>query len=851
MPDTSSKNLEYRFTGDDSSFEAAAKRVLNRFLQLQNLGTRFTSSLKNMSSRATTASRSLNSASNQAKKLTTNMKSAFSATSLLGSSIRTLTGAGLSKLFSDAIANSIDYVENLNAFNVAMGDSRLEAERYINTMSELLGLDPGDLMRQSAQFKNLANSMQIPEEAAQKLTTQFLELGNDLASLWNTSVDQAWNALRSAMVGLSRPLRQYGIDVTQTALEQTALSLGIDDTVASMSRANKIGLTYITIMRSATSSMGDFARTIESPANQLRILQQQFKALSRAVGDFFLGAIGSVLPYLNGIIMALTAILRFFASLMGIKVGDFGAAIGSASGGIGDITSGVEGVGDAADATSKKLKNMVAPFDELNIIQEPASTGGSGGIGGGGVGGIDSSILDAMMEYDNLMERVQMKAIKIRDRLMEILGFTKHINEETGEITWTWNFKDMLKGLKSAWDDIFTWWKGLDPGGKLIAALIGGFAIKKVAGVISKLMGILNSKFLTPFIALVGKFAKWGYKIFQTFNSSFVGPVGPIASAMRKILSAVKGMAGGSSAALGGIIAVVALVIAAIVDLWKNNEEFREKITQSWETMKNAIGDICNVLWVNILQPLWEAIKASVSALVPVFKWVLDTIWNLVQWCFNNVKNFVGTIIEAVMGILSGLTEFIAGVFTGDWKRAFNGLKQIVLSIFEGIANTVINAVNSVIDAVNWVISQVNRIKITTPSWWPIGGGRTYGLNIPSISTLGPVNFTGYARGGFLGSGEIFRAGENGNLEMFGQHQGRSTVMPLEDTNFVSAMGDAVRQGVIEAMQLQGSNNNNNNTPIQVIIGGKQFDTIVYKAYNRAQRSRGAALLGGALYANT
>ena len=203
------------------------------------------------------------------------------------------------------------------------------------------------------------------------------------------------------------------------------------------------------------------------------------------------------------------------------------------------------------------------------------------------------------------------------------------------------------------------------------------------------------------------------------------------------------------------------------------------------------------------------------------------------------------------MGILAGLTEFIAGVFTGDWKRAFNGLKQIVLSIFEGIANTVINAVNSVISAVNWVISQVNRIQITTPSWWPIGGGRTYGLNIPSISTLGPVNFTGYARGGFLGSGEIFRAGENGNLEMFGQHQGRSTVMPLEDTNFVSAMGDAVRQGVIEAMQLQGSNNNNNNTPIQVIIGGKQCDTIVYKAYNRAQRSRGATLLGGALYANT
>ena len=204
------------------------------------------------------------------------------------------------------------------------------------------------------------------------MSTNFTKLGVDLASLWNTSVEQAWSALESAMVGLSKPIRQYGIDVTQAALKQTALSLGIEDSVQSMSRASKVGLIYITVMQRATTSMGDFARTIESPANQLRILQQQFKQLSRTVGDFFLGLISGVLPYLNGIVMALTAILRTFASLMGIKVGDFASAIGGSSG---SISSGLDDVADSASGAAKKmslshlLMNLTSSVSKLLIAQ--------------------------------------------------------------------------------------------------------------------------------------------------------------------------------------------------------------------------------------------------------------------------------------------------------------------------------------------------------------------------------------------------------------------------------------------------------------------------------------------------
>ena len=841
------KDLRYSFTGDDSSFQAAAKRVLASFNSLITKAKAYSSAANSTSTATAKAAKAQTDA---ARSMSKYQKAGASVTSMLTSlnrAFKTLTGLSIARLFSDAVTNSIEYVESLNLFNVALGDSTKQATKFINTMSEKLGLDPAEIMKQVGTFQNLAESLGMSSDAAYILSTNFAKLANDLASLWNTSTIQAASALQSAIVGQTRSIRQYGIDTTIAALSQTALSLGITQSVASMSRANKTALLYITVMRQASSSMGDFARTIESPANQLRILQAQFKNLSRAIGDFFLGTIGGILPYLNGIVMALTAVLRTFASLLGIKIGDFSSAIGGSSG---SIESGLEGVGDAADTAAKKMKNLVAPFDELNIIsQDTASSAGDIGFGGGG---IDSSLLDAMKEYDNLMDQVQMKATRIRDRIMEILGFTKQVNEETGEITWTWNWEDMKKGLKKGWEGLMKWWDSLDPGGKLAAILVGGFigglAFKGLAGIGKILLKPLVSVFSGAF-KIIGTFIKFLKGI--DWTSIFGG--------LTKVAESISKSFGGVSGSLGLVIGVIVAIITSIAafwDYWNSNAEYRQRVTDEWQDICDKFLELWNVLKNNVIVPIGTTVKALVDQIIALIKLVgsiVEPIWNSL---WNNLGKTVGDVVLSLMGVLEGLIEFLTGIFSLDLGTALKGLLRIFLNIGRGIFSIFAGIVNFVIDGVNWVVDQLNKIQVTIPNWGIFGSlaGKTFGVNIghiaymevPSLDTL----FGGYANGGFLESGQLFRAGEGNRYEMIGDFNGKQTVMPLENTGFTSAMGDAVRRGVIDALQLTGMGSGQA-VDVHVYIGGKNFDKVVYDSYNKESRARGASILGGALYANT
>ena len=838
------RDLRYSFTGTDSSFQAAAKRVSSAFDAISKKANTMAARFKTMNTSANTVSAKLNKVSKNAGTLTKNLNKTYSATGLVTRALRVLTNVSLSKLFADAITNSINFAESLNVFNVALGDLIPQATRFTNIMSEMLGLDPGQIMNTVGTFQNLAQSIGIASDTAYILSENFTKLGNDLASLWNTSVEQAWNALASAMVGMSKPLRQYGIDVTEASLQQTALSLGISESVRNMSRANKIGLIYVTTMRQATSSMGDFARTIESPANQLRILQQQFIQLSRTVGDFFLGAVSKILPYLNGVVMALTAILRTLASLMGIKVGDFASAIGGSNN---SWASGLDAVEDSAEGAAKKVKQLVAPFDELNILSEDTSANASKDAFGS-IGSMNPAIVGAMKEYDNLMDQVQMKATKIRDRLMEILGFTKHINEETGEITWTWSFGDMLTGLQSAWNDVVNWWTSLSPGGKLAAIFLGGWLV----GVGGKFLGILSKVILGPVLSVIGritgvisKFTGWLGKIDWT----------TIFATLQSVLTTVgswfSNLTLSGVAVFAGIVAAIFAVVGAIIDLWNTNTDFRDAIINDWNIIWNNIKTILQSLWDNVIKPLWQDISTFVSDVVYLFQLMFQLVWPVIKSLWDGFKDIVGGVVLSIMTFLKGLTDFLAGVFTGDIDKVIKGIQELVLSMFQAVLSIITGLVNVVIDALNWIIDKLNNFSISVPDWEIFGGmaGKTFGFNIQKFEHWPIPDFSGFAQGGFLDNRQIFEAGEGGKYEMIGNYKGKSTVMPLENTSFTSAMQAAVRQGVTEALMYENGlgGGGGSAVQVQVYIGDRSFDDVVYKAYNRASRTRGAKIYGGAL----
>ena len=184
-----------------------------------------------------------------------------------------------------AITKSNEYQENLNLFTVAMGEYVQEAFDYGQAVSEVLGIDLSDWIRNQGVFNTLLTGFGDTAERAALMSKNLTQLGYDLSSFFNISVEDAMQKLQSGISGELEPLRRLGYDLSQARLEAVALSLGIDKSVMSMTQAEKAELRYYAIMTQVTTAQGDLARTLESPANQLRILSAQFNMAARSIGN--------------------------------------------------------------------------------------------------------------------------------------------------------------------------------------------------------------------------------------------------------------------------------------------------------------------------------------------------------------------------------------------------------------------------------------------------------------------------------------------------------------------------------------------------------------------------------------
>ena len=361
-------------------------------------------------------------------------------------------GRKLVSFLKTADQDAKDLVETANLFEVSMGKGidglnkyYEKAIKFQNQLSEALGTNINESMNFQALFNSMATSMGLDRAVAYKISENFTKLGYDLASLYNTETDKAMQKLQSGLSGAStRPLRAFGIDITQSTLSSTLGDLGLDKKISELNQAEKMVLRYIAVLRQSTVAHGDFARTLESPANQLRIFQAQCLAFRQNIGNLWQGIYARWMPYINGIMMAINALIRVIGGFFGIK---FGTSMQSASkslqagaGGAGGIAKGLQDASGSAKDLKEELDLM--PWDEIHNIDlgKDSSSGGGGGSSGGGGGGggmsVDPALLSAMEEYDNMMGRVRNKATDIRDKIMEWLGFTKKINPFTNEISW-------------------------------------------------------------------------------------------------------------------------------------------------------------------------------------------------------------------------------------------------------------------------------------------------------------------------------------------------------------------------------------------------------------------------------
>lgn len=395
-----------KFTQQMTALAAAMKPFADEMQKVSNGFSAFPSKIQKL----ITSTEKYNASARKATATTGKFTSGLKALNVAAVAI---TFRKIGHFIAQAVTESNKYQEDLNLFTVALGQYAAEAQNYAEKVSDVMGIDPAQWLRNQGVFNTLLTGFGDTAERAQLMSQNLTQLGYDISSFFNISIEDAMQKLQSGISGELEPLRRLGYDLSQARLEQTALNLGIKESVANMTQAEKAELRYYAIMTQVTTAQGDMARTLEAPANQLRILQAQLTQAARAIGNIFIPTLNAILPYAIAVVQVIREIANALANLAGFKLTDVDySGVNSAAVGAGSLADNLD---DAAGA-AKKLKQYTAGFDELNVFAP--NTGSGSGAGAGGAGGFDFDL----PTYDFLGDAVQTRIGEIKKMIEDTLA---------------------------------------------------------------------------------------------------------------------------------------------------------------------------------------------------------------------------------------------------------------------------------------------------------------------------------------------------------------------------------------------------------------------------------------------
>lgn len=524
----------------------------------------------------------------------------------------------VSRYLGKAINESMEYTENVNLFNVSMGKYTAEAREYAEQVGDIMGIDPGEWMRNQGVFMTLATGFGVVSDRAYTMSKNLTQLGYDISSLFNMSYEDAMLKLQSGLAGELEPLRRIGYDLSVARLQQEAYTLGINKKVSAMTQAEKAELRYHAIMTQVTTSHQDMARTLDAPANQMRVLKSQITQASRAIGNIFIPILQVVLPYCIAFAKAVRLVANELAKLMGYK------EITADLSGMDSLASGADEYSDAlsgAADNAKKLKQYTMGFDELNIIDPNSGSSGSGSDSALGGSGFDFEL----PEYDFLGEESQNKVNLI------------------------------LEEMKEHSSTVLTIVAG-------IGAAIAGWAISKVVLLVSALRQIAGLEFsgipiitgLTLFLQDLTTLKKY-IDDFQKNGASFYNVSG--------IISTFAGLVGDAlillgNVKLGGALKVIegiGQIIGAVHDMEKNGV--------NWDNVISSINGLSNVA-IGIGVFTGHLRFTGVIMLIQGFTTIIDEIktnWEAIKqgdWSGVDKAALAIGAIEAIAGIAMALGVF-------------------------------------------------------------------------------------------------------------------------------------------------------------------------------------------------
>lgn len=724
-------------------------------------------------------------------------KAAKQATSIFSGMGKKIAGAlsiaAFAKFTKDCIEVGSNVTEVQNVVDTAFGDLSRQADLWASNAMTNFGLSELSAKKYMGVFGQMSNAMGITGQAALDMAEDVTGLTGDVTSFYNLSTDEAYTKLKSIWTGETETLKDLGVVMTQTNLDQYALNNGFGKTTAKMTEQEKVMLRYQYVTSALSNATGDFVKTQDSWANQTRILSLRFEQLKASLGKGFIALFTPILRGFNNLLAGLQKVADGFASFVQMLTGaDVSTSMGSISSdiaGIGDdASSAADNVGDigsAAKKTAKDIEKSLVGFDQINKLTEPTddSSDSSGSTGGtsSGIGSVDlvpdvsgstsnatSAISDFVNKAKKELDKLRKWSVSTFSPSMSRIwdGLTK--NTDTAKKNLTSAFNDiralgppLLNYFNGPFTNYLVTW--VDTNGSILNGLFDSFNTV-FSDVWNKAAYPILANFVSVGLPMLTDFASQTLSlngtIFDTFkaswNSLWSEGVSPAIESISNVwIGLVNTMAGAwnewGEPIFTGIKAAVKTTGDVFLDIWNN------MLQPVWE---NAL-DVIDRVWSEHLQPLLANFLDFVGEIVtcattiynnfiaPVVGFLSELLGPIFIAIFDSIGNKVGVVVGTIADLMNdtitvfkGVIQFIKGVFSGDWEGAWNGIVTAFDGIFSGIAdiakgpiNMVIGFINGLITGVqsgiNAIVRSVNKLSFKVPNWVPGIGGEDFGFHLP------------------------------------------------------------------------------------------------------------------------
>ncbi len=687
-----------------------------------------------------------------------------------------------------AIETASDLQEVQNVVDVSFGELGYKMEAFADKAIESFGISELAAKKTGSTFMAMAKGMDVAEGAASDMAISLTGLSADMASFYNVDQETAATALKSVFTGETETLKQFGIVMNETNLKAFALSQGITKSYDSMTQAEKVQLRYAYVMKQTALAQGDFARTSDGWANQTRMLSQKWKEFSGIIGtalvQTLLPAVRTINAALDKLISAAKAAVEALAKVFGweIESNDSEEKAKAQADAIAQSVDNQEELTEETKKTNKAANDNLQSFDRINKLQaDSKDSKEDGGI----------FTLPTESKYTIDLDANTKKAQK------EIDDFSKKFKNTINPLI-SWYKKNFSKkvfarifeGLSDEFDELRQTFSGIVSDLQTLAEPLKTYFNTDfteflqtfcsasgdiLVGLFDSFNMVFSDIWNVAVFPVISSFINEALPMITQFASHAVGTLGTYFNSIKEIFD--KLWSEGVKPTLEAIVQIWNDCISSLRGAWDKwgapiFENLRTAITKTkelilewWDKYLKPLFDTvitaAKDLWNNHLKPLVDNILDFIGELVngaleiynkfiqPVLSWFIDKFGPQISKLFSNlvahIKACIGNIVDYINGIitvLKGVIQFITGVFTGDWDKAWTGIKNIFGGIFDSISayiktpiNGIIGAINRVLSAictaVNVAIRAINKISVDLPEW---AGGYHIGFDFAEIT---------------------------------------------------------------------------------------------------------------------